>query len=108
LIDSNAKANLIYPRLFKDIIVKKLKPTSIIKALFEELQESLRYYNILFDQSPQTDNYRIQITYYRYNNTKHIVSRYLYTRYRKYNQLDHHISNYLKAATGSNYKPTIK
>ncbi len=37
LIDLNIKANLIYLKLFEDIIVKKLKSTSIIKTLFKKL-----------------------------------------------------------------------
>ncbi len=64
--------------------------------------------NVFFSQSLQTDNYRIQIIYYKYNNIKYIVSRYLYIRCRKYNQLDHHISNYPEIITGLNYKPAIK
>ncbi len=37
LIDSNIKADFIYLRLFKDIIVKKLKLVSIMETLFEKL-----------------------------------------------------------------------
>ncbi len=49
LIDLNVEANLIYPKLFKDIIIKKLKLTSIIKTLFEKFQKLLKYYNIFFN-----------------------------------------------------------
>ncbi len=37
LIDLNIKTDLIHLRFFKDIIIKKLKPTSIIEILFGEL-----------------------------------------------------------------------
>ncbi|HYT41886.1 MAG TPA: hypothetical protein VEP90_06040 [Methylomirabilota bacterium] len=37
LVDSDAEANLIYLRLFKDIIVRKLEPVSTMETLFEEL-----------------------------------------------------------------------
>ncbi len=37
LIDLNIETDFIYPRLFKDIIVKKLKLILVVEALFEEL-----------------------------------------------------------------------
>ena len=37
LIDLDIETDLIYPRFFKDIIVKKLKLVLIVKTLFEEL-----------------------------------------------------------------------
>jgi len=37
LIDSNVETDFIYLRLFKNIIVKKLKPISIVEILFGEL-----------------------------------------------------------------------
>jgi len=37
LIDSNVETDFIYLRLFKDIIVKKLKLISIIETLFGKL-----------------------------------------------------------------------
>ncbi len=36
LIDLNIETDFIYSKLFKNIIIKKLKPISIIKTLFEE------------------------------------------------------------------------
>ena len=48
-MDLDIETDFIYPRLFKDIIVKKLKPTSIIKTLFKKLRELLKYYNIFFN-----------------------------------------------------------
>ncbi len=61
MIDSNIEADFIYPRLFKDITVKKLKPISIVKTLFREFQESLRYYNIFFNviDNLRTTKYQI-------------------------------------------------
>ena len=49
LVDSNVKADFIYLRLFKNIIVKKLEPTSTIEILFEKFQELLGCYNIFFN-----------------------------------------------------------
>jgi len=49
LIDLNIEADLIYLRLFKNIIIKKLKLTLTIEILFKKLQKLLRYYNILFN-----------------------------------------------------------
>ena len=49
LIDSNIKADFIYLKLFKNIIVKKLKSTLIVEVLFEKLQKSLGYCNIFFN-----------------------------------------------------------
>jgi len=49
LIDSDAKADLIYSRLFKNIIIKKLESISTIKTLFKEFQKLLKCYNILFN-----------------------------------------------------------
>ncbi len=49
LIDLNIEADLIYLRLFKDIIVKKLELALIIETLFKEFQELLKYYNIFFN-----------------------------------------------------------
>ncbi len=37
LIDLNIETDFIYLKLFKDIIVKKLKPTSTIETLFRKL-----------------------------------------------------------------------
>ncbi|HYT43287.1 MAG TPA: hypothetical protein VEP90_13200 [Methylomirabilota bacterium] len=49
LVDSNAETDLIHPRLFKDITVKKLKPILAMETLFGELQEPLECYDILFN-----------------------------------------------------------
>ncbi len=49
LIDLNIEADFIYLKLFKDIIVKKLKPVSIIEILFKKFQKLLRYYDIFFN-----------------------------------------------------------
>ncbi len=49
MIDLNIEADLIYLRLFKNIIIKKLKLTLTIEILFKKLQKLLRYYNILFN-----------------------------------------------------------
>ncbi len=49
MIDLNVKADLIYPKFFKDIIIKKLESTSIIETLFKEFQKPLKYYNIFFN-----------------------------------------------------------
>ncbi len=49
LVDLNVETDLIYLRFFKNIIIKKLKLVSIIKALFEKLQKLLKYYNIFFN-----------------------------------------------------------
>ncbi len=37
LVDLNVETDLIYLKIFKNIIIKKLKLVSIIKALFEKL-----------------------------------------------------------------------
>ena len=49
MVDLNAKADLIHPKLFKDIIVKKLKLVSTMETLFKKLQKPLKYYNIFFN-----------------------------------------------------------
>ena len=49
LIDLNIKADFIYLKLFKNIIVKKLKSTLIVEVLFEKLQKSLGCCNIFFN-----------------------------------------------------------
>ncbi len=46
LIDLNIETDFIYLRLFKNIIIKKLKPISIVETLFKEFQKLLKYYNI--------------------------------------------------------------
>ncbi len=49
LIDLNIEADFIYLRFFKDIIIRKLKLTSIMEVLFGKLQKPLECYNIFFN-----------------------------------------------------------
>ncbi len=49
LVDSNAKTNFIYPKLFKNIIVRKLEPVSTMEILFKKLQKLLKCCNIFFN-----------------------------------------------------------
>jgi len=49
LVDSGAEADLIHPKLFKDITARKLEPASVVEALFGKLQELLKCCNIFFN-----------------------------------------------------------
>jgi len=49
LVDSSVEVDFIHLKFFKDIIVRKLKPVSIVEILFGKLQKLLKCCDILFN-----------------------------------------------------------